>query len=151
MCMTSLHTKSYILNKYWNTLASFFCFPSLEKNNVYFNLFQCFVYMRLYLATTICQKVTRNKRGKKLFQPRELLLVSNRSRRTHLKEHNIQNAQFVLTFLLSALSLPFWQNSVPRRAIKLLNGCKHQENTCSSLTRLTLYKVTKLDLPLCRT
>lgn len=107
--------------------------------------------MLLYLPITFCQKVTGNKRGKKVFQPHELLLVSKRSRRTHLKEHNIQNAQFVLTFLLSALSLPFWHHSVPWRAIKLLNGCKHQENTCSCLTRLSLYKVTELDLPLCRT
>lgn len=72
-----------------------------------------------------------NIRGKKVFQTCELLLVSKRSRHTHLIEHNIQNAQFVLTFLLSALSLAFWYHSVPRRGNKLLNGCKH---TCSCTT-----------------
>lgn len=84
----------------------------------------------------------------KVFQTRELLLVSKRSRHTHLKEHIFRNAQFVLTFLPSTLSLAFWYLSVPWRAIKLLNGHKH---TCSCSTRPSPSKVTELDLPLCRT
>lgn len=126
-----------------------FCFFLVQPCT--FSLFQQFVDLMLYLATTIWNKLIGYKRGMKAFQTCDLFLVSKRSRHTHLKEHNIQNAQFVLTFLLTALSLAFWYHCQPGRAIKLLNRCKHQENTCSCLTWLSLYKVTELDLPLCRT
>lgn len=101
------------------------------------------LYCRNYLGENV-----GNNRGMKVFQKCELLLVRKRSRHAHLKEHNIRNAQFVFTFLPSALSLAFWYHSVAQRAMKLLNGCKH---TCSFSTRLSPFKVTELDLPLCRT
>lgn len=99
-------------------------------------------------AATIIWANLLETREKVRFFKRELLLVKKRSRHTHLKEHHIQNAQFVLTFLLSAFSLIFWYFSVPQRAIKWLNGCKH---TCFCLTQLSPSKVTELDLPLCKT
>lgn len=107
-----------------------------------------FISDSLYCSNNYLGELIGNKRGMKVFRTCELLLVSKRSRHTHLKEHNIQNAQFVLTFLSIALSLAFWYHSVPRTAIKWLNECKH---TCSCSTRLSPSKVTELDLPLCRT
>lgn len=120
-----------------------------EKKNTIQNIFNSvvkqhykhmFIILSLFLRTTtfirdslycsnnyLCEFIG-NKSGMKVFRTCKLLLVRKRSRHTHLKEHNIRNAQFVLTFLPIALSLAFWNHSVRRRAIKWLNGCKH---TCS--------------------
>lgn len=63
------------------------------------------------------------------------------------RQHNIQcqNAPICIDISLQC-TLPHVLLPLSWRAIKLPNGSRRQENTCFCSTRLSLYKVTGLDL-----